>query len=100
MSEPVFAIIVKFTLKPGVAKSFAPLIMENATASVRDEPTCQQFQVLCDEQNPEIVFLYEVYDNAAAHDAHRQTPHFKKYIETANEMIAERKIQRCTLLHS
>ena len=100
MSEPAFAIIVKFTLKPGVAKSFAPLIMENATASVRDEPTCQQFQVLYDEQNPEIVFLYEVYDNAAALDGHRETPHFKKFIETANEMIAEREIQRCTLLHS
>ena len=100
MSEPAFAIIVKFTLKPGMAKSFAPLIMENATASVRDEPTCQQFQVLHDEQNPEIVFLYEVYDNAAALDAHRETPHFKKFIEAAEEMISDREVQRCTLLQS
>ena len=100
MSETAFAIIVKFTLKPGMAKPFAPLIMENATASVRDEPTCQQFQVLYDEQNPEIVFLYEVYDDAAAHDAHRETPHFKKFIETAEEMISDRDVQRCTLLQS
>ena len=100
MSEPAFAIIVKFTLKPGVAKSFAPLIMENATASVREEPTCQQFQVLHDEQNPGIVFLYEVYDNAVAHNAHRETPHFKKFIEAAEKMIADREVQRCTLLQS
>ena len=82
-----------------MATSFAPLIVENATASVRDESTCQQFQVLRDEQNPEIFFLYEVYDNAAALDAHRETPHFKKFIEAAGEMISNREVQRCTLLH-
>ena len=100
MSEGAFAIIVKFTLKPGMADAFRPLILENATASVRDEPTCRQFQVLNDEQSSEIIFLYEVYEDAAALEAHRETPHFKKFIETANEMIAEREIQRCTLLHS
>ena len=83
-----------------MADAFRPLILENATASVRDEPTCRQFQVLNDEQNSEIIFLYEVYENAAALEAHRETTHFKKFIETAKEMIAEREIQRCTLLHS
>ena len=62
MSEGAFAIIVKFTLKPGMADAFRPLILENAAASVRDEPTCRQFQVLNDEQNSEIIFLYEVYE--------------------------------------
>ena len=100
MSEGGFAIIVKFTLKPGMADAFRPLILENAAASVRDEPTCRQFQVLNDEQNSEIIFLYEVYEDAAALEAHRETPHFKKFFASANEMIAEREIQCCTLLHS
>ena len=100
MSEGAFAIIVKFTLKPGMADAFRPLILENAAASVRDEPTCREFQVLNDEQDPEIIFLYEVYENTAAFEAHRETPHFKNFLETANEMIAEREVQRCTLMHS
>ena len=100
MREGAFAIIVKFTLKPGMADAFRPLILENAAASVRDEPTCRQFQVLNDEQNSDIIYLYEVYENATALEAHRETTHFKKFIETASEMIAEREIQRCTLLHS
>jgi quinol monooxygenase YgiN len=100
MSVGTFAIIVKFTLKPGMADAFRPLILENAVASVRDELTCHQFQVLNYEENSEIIFLYEVYEDAAALEAHRETPHFKKFIESANEMIAEREIQRCTLLHS
>ena len=66
MSEGAFAIIVKFTLKPGMADAFRPLILENAAASVRDEPTCRQFQVLNDEQSSEVIFLYEVYEDAAA----------------------------------
>ena len=100
MSEGAFAIIVKFTLKPGMADAFQPLILENAVASVRDESNCRQFQVLNDEQNSDIIFLYEVYDVEAALGAHRETPHFKKFIETASDMISEREIQRCTLLHS
>ena len=99
MGKTAFAIIVKFVLKPGMANSFAPLINENATASVRDELTCQQFQVLYDELNPDIVFLYEVYDDTAAHNAHRETLHYKNFIAAAGEMIAEREVQRCTLLH-
>ena len=99
MTEDAFAILVKFTLKPGMAAAFRPLITDNAVASVRDESTCQQFQVLQDELNPEVIFLYEVYDNAAALDSHRNSPHFRRFIDSANDMIATREIQRCTVIH-
>ena len=36
------------------------------------------------------MFIFEVYDNAAALDAHRQTDHFKKYAATTKEMVAKR----------
>ena len=36
------------------------------------------------------VFIFEVYDNAAALDAHRQTDHFKKYATTTKDMVAKR----------
>ena len=32
----------------------------------------------------------EVYDNAAAFDAHLQTDHFKKYAATTKDMVAKR----------
>ena len=98
MSEGAFAIIVTFKLKPGTGAAFKPLIVENSTASVRDEPTCRQFQVLQDEKDPDLFFLYEVYDDAAALEAHRETPHFKKFMAGAGEMIAERRVQRCTVV--
>ena len=95
-----FAIFVTIKLKPGSGEAFRPLILENATAAVRDEPECQQFQVLTDEENPDVYFFYEVYSNAAALDFHREQPHYKKFIEGAKDMIEERIIQRCSLIKS
>jgi quinol monooxygenase YgiN len=36
------------------------------------------------------VFIFEVYDNAAAFEAHRATDHFKKYAATTKDMVAKR----------
>ena len=56
----MFTIIVTFKLEPGSASAFKPIILENAEASVRDEPGCHQFQVLHDESSPDTIILYEV----------------------------------------
>jgi|TARA_B100001971_G_C17820829_1_gene348847 autoinducer 2-degrading protein len=92
-----FAIFVTIKLKPGNADAFRALILENAEAAVRDEEACQQFQVLNDESDPDTFFFYEVYSDAAGLDAHRETPHYQKYNNGSQDMIAERNIQRCTL---
>ena len=98
MSEKQFAIVVTFKLKPGTADAFRPIILENAEASVRDEPGCHQFQVLHSEGDPETIILYEVYDDAAAFEAHKQTPHFAKFDQEGMPMVEEAAIERCTLL--
>jgi (4S)-4-hydroxy-5-phosphonooxypentane-2,3-dione isomerase len=95
-----FAIFVTIKLKPGSGKAFRPLILENAEAALRDEEDCLQFQVLTAEGDADTYFFYEVYTEAAALDAHRETPHYKKYMAAAGPMIAERSIQRCTLIKS
>jgi quinol monooxygenase YgiN len=45
---------------------------------------------LFEESAPHRVFLYGVYDDATALEAHRATAHFKKYSETTTPMIAKR----------
>ena len=92
-----FAIFVTIKLKPGNRDEFRKLILENAEAAPRDEPECRQFQVLTDENAPDTFFFYEVYDAASSLDHHRETPHYQKYMNAAEDMIAERSIQRCTL---
>ncbi len=93
-----FAIFVTIKLKPGTAEDFRPLIEENAAAAPRDEPDCISFDVLTDEDDPETFFFYEVYTDAEALEKHRDTPHYKKYMDAAGDMIADRSIQRCNLV--
>lgn len=93
-----FAIFVTIKLKPGMGTAFRPLILENAEAAVRDEEDCLQFQVLTAENEPDTYFFYEVYRDAGGLEKHRETPHYKKYWAAAAGMIADRSIQRCTVV--
>ena len=74
---------------PADFEKFKAAIRENAAASVT-EPGCLQFDVLFEDSDPHHVFLYEVYEDATALEAHRATAHFKKYSETTGPMIAKR----------
>jgi quinol monooxygenase YgiN len=80
---------VELDIVPAEYENFKAAILKNATASVK-EPGCRQFDVLFEDSNQHHVFLYEVYDDAAALDAHRATAHFKTYWETSAPMIAKR----------
>jgi len=94
-----FAIFVTVKLKPGTADAFKPLILENAEAAVRDEPECHEFHVIQAEDDPETFHFFEVYSSAGSLDHHRETPHYKKYDTGSQDMIAEKSIQRLTVLN-
>jgi (4S)-4-hydroxy-5-phosphonooxypentane-2,3-dione isomerase len=80
---------VELDIVPAEYEKFKAAILENAAASVK-EPGCRQFDVLFEDSDPHHVFLYEVYDDATALDAHRATAHFKRFRETTAPMIAKR----------
>ena len=92
-----FAIIVTIRLQPGKAEEFKPHILANAEAAVRDEPDCHLFHVMQAEDDPDTFIFYEVYTDAASLEVHRQQPHFKKFYEDANHMVADRAVQRVTV---
>jgi (4S)-4-hydroxy-5-phosphonooxypentane-2,3-dione isomerase len=69
---------VELDIVPAEYEKFKAAILENAAASVK-EPGCWQFDVLFEDSDPYHVFLYEVYDDATALDAHRATAHFKSF---------------------
>jgi quinol monooxygenase YgiN len=75
-----FAIFVTVKLKPGSAE-------------------CHEFHVMQSEGDADTFHFFEVYTSAASLDAHREMPHYKKYIETTKDMIADRAIQRVDVLN-
>jgi quinol monooxygenase YgiN len=86
----MYAVTVTFRLHPGRMEEFLKPMLTNARASLRDEPGCRRFDVLTDPGRPDEVFLYEIYDNAAAFDAHRATPHYAAFEPAVAGMVADK----------
>lgn len=58
----------------------------------RHEPGVLMYQVNRHPHEPSHFFIYEQYENQAALDAHRVTPHFQKYATRGLWKIVERRI--------
>jgi (4S)-4-hydroxy-5-phosphonooxypentane-2,3-dione isomerase len=88
----VYINAVDLVVIPSEMPKFLEAIKENAANAVK-EPGCREFNVSVMASSPNHVFLYEVYDNEAALNTHRQTEHFKKYQATTANMIADRSVR-------
>jgi (4S)-4-hydroxy-5-phosphonooxypentane-2,3-dione isomerase len=89
-SAPLYINAVDIDVVPGQIDDYLAAVKENGAAAVKQEPGCREFNITVSQKDPNHVFIFEVYDNAAALDAHRQTDHFKKYAALTNEMVAKR----------
>ncbi len=89
----MYAVTVVFQIKAETVEDFLPLMIANAEASLKDEPGCRQFDVCTDPDRPGDVFLYELYDDADAFQAHLQTPHFKSFDANVAGMIAQKTVR-------
>ncbi len=88
----MYVVAVEFVVVAAQWDAFLPLMLENARRSREDEPGCRQFDVCVDDARPNVVFLYELYDDRTAFDAHLAAPHFKSFAAATAPMIAERRI--------
>ena len=85
-------IVVKFTVRPERLDAFLPLMRENARRSLEEEPGCHQFDVAQHAERRNEIFLYELYDDAAAFDQHLHMPHFRAFDEQTQEMILDKQV--------
>lgn len=88
------ALVVEFHIKPAFIDAFEAAIVENACASRGTEPGCRQFDVCRDPNDPALFFLYELYDDEAAVQAHLQTAHFLRMNEATAEWVERKKVSR------
>lgn len=84
----MLVLLVTVRVKPEHLNEFLPAAKENATRAVADEPGCLRFDIVQDRDDTHLFRFYEVYRDDAALAAHRQTPHFKKYIEASAAWMA------------
>jgi (4S)-4-hydroxy-5-phosphonooxypentane-2,3-dione isomerase len=92
-SGPLFIAAVEYDIVPGQVDNFLAALKENGAASVK-EPGCRQLDIAVSQKDPNHVFIFEVYDNAAAAEAHTATDHFKKYKAATKDMVAKREAKQ------
>lgn len=86
----MFAVVVNFKINPGQMETFLGHMRVNASSSLRDEPGCHRFDICTDPAQPDHVFLYELYTDAAAFAIHQTMPHFAAMGQAAAGLVAER----------
>ena len=88
-------VLVEFRIKPDARDAFHGLMMDNATASLEREPGCHQFDVLVNEGAADGRFvLYEIYEDAAAFQAHLQSDHYRSFDKAVTAMVLDKKVER------
>jgi autoinducer 2-degrading protein len=79
----MFALVVSLKVNPGMRGRFLEAAEENSAASLREEPGCLRFDVVQDNHDPDHYLFYELYQDEAAFQAHRSTPHFARWRQAA-----------------
>ncbi len=72
----MISLVIVVETAEGKAEDFQKYITEEAADVIAREPGCRQFLVSRGIDNPNTFTLAEFYDDQAALDHHRQTPHF------------------------
>ena len=90
--------IAELEIDPAQVDAFAAAAREVGQASVRSEDGCLVLYAVAEKSTPGRVSVFEIYRDAAAYQAHLQTPHFKKFRATTDAMVRSRTLIDATPL--
>ncbi len=85
------ALVVNFTVKPGNEEKTKEL-MRTMEEHTRREPGCRQYIGHQAQDDPQRFLFYELYDDQAALDAHRASPHYAQYVTNGLLPLMETRI--------
>lgn len=88
-----YVVTVVFVAKSEHRAAFREAMIENATASRTREPGCSQFDV-CENADGSEIFLYEIYDDEAAFQAHLATDHYLRFNALVTPWVEEKRITK------
>ena len=84
----MFSLTVQLQVRPGRRAEFLAGMSANAESSVRDEPGCLRFDVCSVQDDGNRFVLYELYADADAFAAHKASPHFTRWRQIAEQVLA------------
>jgi quinol monooxygenase YgiN len=79
--------LAKLVIDPAQLDAYKALLKEGIEAAVRLEPGVLTLYAVSENNNPAHFTILEIYADAAAYQAHIQTPHFLKYKTSTKAMV-------------
>ncbi len=92
---PAIALIAEFTVHPEHRDAFVSLMRSHAATALREEDGCTQFDVVTQRDEPNRVFLYEIYGNDAALREHMESPQLARTRGDYAHMIVTKRVTIC-----
>lgn len=81
----MISLIIIVEAAEGKAEDFLKYLTEEAADVIAHEPGCKQFLISRSKEDANVFILAEFYDDDAALEYHRQTPHFLLFQERVKE---------------
>jgi quinol monooxygenase YgiN len=81
----MYQFLVSFTVQPEHRDDFIRAARKTARDSLANEPGSCRFEVIADEENPDVFYLNEVYADVDAFNAHAGGPYFGAFFAEASD---------------
>ena len=85
-------VTVTFTVKPTELTRFKTEMRRQAQTSLEQEDGCIRFDICYSRDTPERCFLYEIYDDQAAFDAHLLSEHYLAFSGTIADWVTSKDV--------
>jgi len=79
--------LAKLQIDSTQLETYKAALKEEIESSVRVEPGVLTLYAVADKNHPTRITIFEIYASIEAYNAHRETPHFKKYKSITKEMV-------------
>ncbi|MGY4978130.1 putative quinol monooxygenase [Streptomyces sp. 900105755] len=79
----MYQFLVSFTVRPDRRDDFVRAARRTARDSLANEPGSHRFEVIADEEDPDVFYLNEVYADLDAFQAHAAGPYFAAFFAEA-----------------
>ena len=86
MQSPIVR-LAELQIDPGQLEKYKAALREEIEMSIRLEPGVITLYAVSVRGDPAQIRIFEMYADAAAYEAHLQTPHFKKYKTSTQGMV-------------
>lgn len=89
----MYVVTVTFAIDPERVEDFRAAMEIQARTSLDDEEGCHQFDVCYDPEDASACFLYEIYTDKAAFEAHLATAHFEAFDGTVAPWVTSKTVK-------